>query len=688
MMKLSDLKGVGPKTVKQLAELGIYDISDILFHLPLRYQDRTRIVPIHSLRPGDQAVIEGKITRAQVKFAGKRQLQLTLADRNGEIQLKFFHFNKAQQHNLRIGTRLRCFGEVKYWQRQLMMIHPEYRRLGEQTILHVEENLTPIYPTTDGLQQNTWRALTQQALAYLQTDGVLEELVPREIRQQFDLADIKTALLYVHRPPADTQQALLEQGMHSMQQALAFEELLAHQLGLRQLRVKLQQHSAYPLRVNTMLCDQFIKTLAFSLTAAQAGVVSDIQDDLTLNKPMMRLLQGDVGSGKTVVAAIAALQAIANQHQAAIMAPTELLAEQHYRQFKQWFVPLGIKVAWLSGKLKIAERRNMLAQLHTGEAQLIVGTHALFQPQVVFHDLALVIVDEQHRFGVAQRSALREKGEQLQLFPHQLIMTATPIPRTLAMTVYADLDTSVIDELPPGRTPIKTAAINNTRRIEVIDKVKQLCQQGGQVYWVCPLIEVSELLDCEAAEKTAQALQQSLPKLRVALLHGRLKSEEKQQIMQQFQAGNIDLLVATTVIEVGIDVPNATLMVIENPERMGLAQLHQLRGRVGRGAKESHCILLYRSPLSANARKRLSVMRESMDGFYIAQQDLELRGPGEVMGTKQTGLQRLRIANIMRDRHLLPKVQQAANMILQQHIDIIPQLKRRWIGTKEQFAKV
>ena len=417
-------------------------------------------------------------------------------------------------------------------------------------------------------------------------------------------------------------------------------------------------------------------------------MVDDIKNDLTQAKPMMRLLQGDVGSGKTVVAAIAALQAISNQYQAAIMVPTELLAEQHYRQFAQWFLPLGINVVCLAGKLKVAERRIVLQQLASGEVQFIVGTHALFQQQVVFADLALVIVDEQHRFGVAQRSALRQKGEQQQLFPHQLIMTATPIPRTLAMTIYADLDISVIDELPPGRTPIKTAVINNHRRLAVIDKVKQLCDNGGQVYWVCPLIEESELLTAEAAEKTAQALQQALPGLTIALLHGRLKTTEKQNIMQRFQADEINLLVATTVIEVGIDVPNATLMVIENPERMGLAQLHQLRGRVGRGAKESHCILLYRSPLSENARRRLTVMRESLDGFYIAQQDLELRGSGEVMGTRQTGLQHLRIANIMRDRHLLPKVQQAANAILLHYPQIVSALQERWIGEKQQYAKV
>ncbi len=687
-MKLTNIKGVGPKTATLLESLGIYSVVDILFHLPFRYQDRTRIVPMQTLRPGDQAVIQGEITAAKIKFTGKRQLQLTLTDNSGSIQLKFFHFNSTQQKNLTVGSHLRCFGEVKLWQRHLLMIHPEYKHIDQQKVIAVEESLTPLYSTTEGLQQKTWRALSQQALNYLQKSTELQEILPPQILKTYDLLNIKTALSYVHRPPPDASQTLLESGLHPMQQRLAFEELLTHQLSLRQLRQKLRQHRAYAMSTAPPLVTKFLDNLGFSLTSAQKKAIVDIQSDLKKNTPMLRLLQGDVGAGKTVVAALAALQVIANQCQVAMMAPTELLAEQHYQQFLQWFTPLDIKVVLLSGSLRAPERRENLDKINSGQAQLVIGTHALLQKQVAFYNLAFVIIDEQHRFGVLQRSTLREKGKQAEFFPHQLIMTATPIPRTLAMTVYADLDTSIIDQLPPGRTPIKTAIINNNRRTEVIDKVKQLCVRGGQVYWVCPLISESETLQCEAATDTMMTLESLLPELKIGLVHGRLKAEEKQVIMEQFKQHNIDVLVATTVIEVGINVPNATLMVIENPERMGLAQLHQLRGRVGRGAKESHCILLYQNPLSENARKRLNVMRESVDGFYIAQQDLELRGAGEVLGTKQAGIQQLRIADIMRDRHLLPQVQKAANEILNTHPEIIPGLKQRWLGIKEVLAKV
>ena len=687
-MELTSLKGVGLRTAKKLENLGIHNVADILFHLPYRYEDRTRVVPIGTLHANARVVIEGKIIAVQVKFAGRRQLQLTLRDASGEIQLKFFHFNVAQKKNLTSGIRLRCFGEVKLWRRQLIMIHPEYQLISDHTQLIVEENLTPIYPTTDGLSQHTWRNLTEQALRCLQTENILDELLPLQICQRYALPELKTALAYVHRPPADVSQQMLEQNSHPMQQRLAFEELLAHQVSLRQLRAKIQQHQAYPLPANETLGKRFLASLSFSLTTAQQKVLDEIETDLTKMKPMLRLLQGDVGAGKTVVAALAALRAIANNCQVVLMAPTELLAEQHYKKFQQWFMSLGIKVTWLSGQLKTVQRRNALASIASGEAQLVVGTHALLQKKVVFHKVVFLIIDEQHRFGVLQRSTLREKSIQQGIYPHQLIMTATPIPRTLAMTVYANLDISVIDELPPGRTPIKTAVVNNQRRVEVINKVRQLCQQGGQVYWVCALIEESEILQCAAAEEIAQALELALRDLTIGLLHGRLKPEKKHAIMQEFNAGKIDVLVATTVIEVGIDVPNASLMVIDNPERMGLAQLHQLRGRVGRGTRQSHCILLYQEPLSVNARQRLMALRESNDGFYIAQQDLKLRGPGEVLGTKQTGVQRLRIADIIRDRYLLSNVQQAAREILQHYPEIVALLKQRWIGDREQLAKV
>jgi ATP-dependent DNA helicase RecG len=688
-MDLSELKGVGPKTTTKLNSLGIYSVEDVLFHLPFRYQDRTRIIPIADLRPGDQAVIDGKILSSHVKFARTRQLEVLVEDASGCIKLKFFHFTQAQQKNLAIGKKIRCYGEVKLFQRQLIMAHPEYRFTYEQ-VVDVEENLTPVYPSTEGLQQANWRSLSEQALRLIKLDTAFAELLPSPVLADYQLTNIKQALAFVHRPPPDVNQDLLEQGLHPMQQRLAFEELLAHQVSLRQLRVETQQHQSYacPMAGVNKVKQQFITNLGFSLTGAQQSAEQEIADDLQKPVPMMRLVQGDVGSGKTVVAAMAALQVIASAYQVVIMAPTELLAEQHYQQFKTWFEPLGIKVAWLSGKLKTAERREMLAAISSGEASMVVGTHALFQKSVAFNQLALIVIDEQHRFGVAQRQALRMKGAAADHYPHQLIMTATPIPRTLAMTVYADLDTSIINELPPGRTPVNTIVVNKQRRDEVIEKVQQLCERGGQVYWVCPLIEESDVLECEAAEKITEQLQKKLKNLNVSLVHGKMKPEQKQQLMQDFKAKKIDILVATTVIEVGINVPNATLMVIENSERMGLAQLHQLRGRVGRGAKESHCVLLYQDPLSENARKRLTVMRESTDGFYIAEQDLSLRGPGEMLGTRQTGLQRLRIANVIRDRQLLPKVQRLAKQIIKNHPECIDALKRRWIGENEVYSKV
>lgn len=689
-MKLSALKGVGPKTAEKLHSVGVYTVEDVLFHLPFRYQDRTRVLSIADLRPGDQAVVEGTIVSSQITFGRKRQLQVTLDDGSGAIVLKFFHFSNAQKNNLQVDNKLRCYGEVKLFNRQLMMVHPEYH-LPKEKVSLVAETLTPVYPSTEGLQQSSWRALSKQALQVLQANESVTELLPEKLRQKYQLDDLQQAINFVHWPPPDADQALLEQGMHPMQQRLAFEELLAQQISLRQLRAKIKQHKAImcPADVSQQSYRQrFLDQLPFKLTQAQLTAEQAVAIDLAQSTPMMRLLQGDVGSGKTVVAALAALQVINHGHQAAIMAPTELLAEQHFTQFKTWFEPLGLKVAWLAGKLKAAERRDMLQQIESGTATLIVGTHALFQKTVQFNNLALVVIDEQHRFGVAQRQALRAKGIENDVFPHQFIMTATPIPRTLAMTVYADLDTSVIDELPPGRTPIKTVVVNNQRRREIIAGVKTLCEKDGQVYWVCPLIEESELLDCEAAEITAQMLQKKLPDLKVGLVHGRMKAEKKQAIMHAFKEKEIDVLVATTVIEVGINVPNATLMVIENPERMGLAQLHQLRGRVGRGSKESHCVMLYQEPLSEYARKRLTVMRESTDGFFIAEQDLKFRGAGEVMGTKQTGIQRLRIANIIRDRKLLPKVQAAAKDILKNNPENAEAIKQRWIGSKEEFSKV
>lgn len=687
-MLLTQLKRIGPKTLSYLHKLGIFSLEDILFHLPNRYQDRTRITPIGNLRVGDQAVVEGEVVSAQVVFRGRRQLQVIIKDPSGALTLRFFYFNAAQQKNLPAGTRVRCFGEVRQTKRELNMIHPEYRRVDAAQITTVEETLTPIYPTTDGLSQHTWQSLNKQALLYLKQHAATFEILPELVQQQFQLPNLVEALQFIHRPPPDAPLEVLQEGRHPFQQRLAFEELLAQQISLRQLRLRMHKQQSYPLKIDAAVQQKFLAQLTFPLTNAQQKVIAEIQRDLQQAHPMLRLVQGDVGSGKTAVAALAAIQAIANGYQVAIMAPTELLAEQHFHTFSEWFTQLGIKVVWLVGKLKAAAKREALAAITDGTAQVIIGTHALFQKEVEFQKLGLVIIDEQHRFGVAQRLALQQKGIATGIHPHQLILTATPIPRTLAMTFYADLDVSVIDELPPGRTPITTIVVDNKRREEIIERVKNVCLNGGQCYWVCPLIEESEELECEAATVTAESLQLLLPKLKIGLVHGRLKSAEKEQVMQLFKNGDIDVLVATTVIEVGINVPNASLMIIENPERMGLAQLHQLRGRVGRGSAQSHCVLLYQTPLSQLARKRLAVMRESTDGFYIAQQDLELRGAGEMLGTQQTGIQQLRIADLYRDQHLLPKVQAAANIILQDYLDAAEKLIQRWIGRNKDYGRV
>lgn len=682
------LKGVGPRQAERLAKCGIHSIQDLLFHLPTRYQDRTRVLPIGSVRPGDQAVIEGVIELTQVLQSRRANLLCRIADGTGAITLRFFHFTAAQKANLSQGTRIRCYGEIRAGRNGLEIIHPEYRGINPDTITEVAETLTPIYPATEGLSQTSLRLLTAQALSLLQQQPILPDLLPPYLLERFKLLPIKDALLYVHRPPPDADQALLREGMHPTQQRLAFEELLVHHLSLRRLRNQVRHHLAPELPAHHTLTQQFHAQLPFSLTAAQQRVITEISQDISNSLPMLRLVQGDVGSGKTIVAALAALQALENHYQVALMAPTEILAEQHYRNFVKWLEPLNIQVAFLSGKLTQKIRRQMLEPISTGTAQIIIGTHALFQESVSFKKLGLIIIDEQHRFGVHQRLSLHQKGIQENIYPHQLIMTATPIPRTLAMTAYADLDISIIDELPPGRTPIKTIAVANLRRDEVIQRIRTVCQQQRQVYWVCTLIEESEMLQCQAAEVAAAQLTAALPELRVGLIHGRLKPAVKEQIMHDFKTAQIDLLVATTVIEVGVDVPNASLMIIENPERLGLAQLHQLRGRVGRGTAESHCVLLYQHPLSQQAKTRLAVLRDSNDGFEIARKDLELRGPGEVLGTRQTGLLRLRIADLLRDQQLLNQIQQVAEIILQQEPAIVEPLIRRWLGAGEQYGRV
>ncbi len=685
----SNLRGVGPQLTSHLQKLGIHTVQDLLFHLPLRYQDKTRIVALGNLRPGDHVVVQGEIKEAQLRYGRRQSLICSIEDGTGTLTLRFFHFNKAQSDALaRNGAHLRCFGEVRWGAIGYEIVHPEYRFVDPEEPLTVEENLTPVYPTTEGLHQASFRKLTDQALTLLQQHKGLDEYLPPTLLQYFKLSDLTTAIVYVHRPPPDASRTKLASGLHPAQQRLAFEELLAHQLSLRQLRSNFQQHKAAQLNGPQTLTSQFLQQLPFKLTGAQQRVVQEVWADLRKEQPMLRLVQGDVGAGKTVVAALAVLQAIASGYQAALMVPTELLAEQHYKNFMAWLEPLNLRVTFLASRLKAKERKCAIDAIASGAAQLAIGTHALFQKEVSFARLGLIVIDEQHRFGVHQRLELWEKGRQQDVFPHQLIMTATPIPRTLSMTAYADLDCSIIDELPPGRKPITTSLISNLRREEVVQRIYAACQQGRQAYWVCTLIEESEVLQCQAAEATAVMLTQSLPGLRLGLIHGRLKTAEKEQLMVAFRAGEIDLLVATTVIEVGVDVPNATLMIIENPERLGLAQLHQLRGRIGRGGEASYCVLLFQYPLSQLAKQRLQVVKDSQDGFVIAQQDLELRGPGEILGTRQTGLLQLRIADLLRDKALLPDVQQACEVLLQHYPEQVKLLIARWIAAGGKYGSV
>ncbi len=683
---VTELRGVGPQLAGRLAALGIRCVQDLLFHLPLRYLDRTRITPIGALQPGQDAVIEAEVRLADIVFGRRRSLVVRVQDGSGATTLRFFHFSAAQQQQLTAGTLLRIFGEARRGAAGLEFYHPEYRILEGEAPAPVAETLTPVYPSSEGLQQASWRKLCGQALLQLTPDNLIDHLarLPPALRPGGAI-QLDAALRYLHLPPPDAPQAKLIDGIHPYQRRLAFEELLAQQLSMQKLREQVQQHGAPALTGPNGLIRRFLDQLPFTLTGAQQRVAAEVAADLKQPKPMLRLVQGDVGSGKTVVAALAALRAVSSGYQVALMAPTELLAEQHRHNFSQWLAPLGIQVGWLSGKVKGKARTVQLAAIADGSAQVVVGTHALFQDDVEFARLGLAIIDEQHRFGVHQRLALQQKGG----MPHQLIMTATPIPRTLAMSAYADLDTSIIDELPPGRQPVQTLVVGSERRIEIVERIRTSCAQGRQAYWVCTLIEENEQLEAQAAEATWQDLTAALPGVKVGLLHGRMKPADKAATMAAFKAGELQLLVATTVIEVGVDVPNASLMVIENPERLGLAQLHQLRGRVGRGSTESFCVLLYQTPLSRNGRARLQVLRDSNDGFVIAEKDLELRGPGEVLGTRQTGLLTLRIADLQRDADLLPAVREAATLFQSaSQRRTRDALIARWLPDRERFARV
>ncbi|EXB35728.1 MULTISPECIES: ATP-dependent DNA helicase RecG [Acinetobacter] len=681
MATVHQLQGVGTASAALLEKLNIFTTDDLLFHLPRDYEDRSTIIPMNQLVVGRSYLLEGTVSSIDFPPGKRKSMAVLLEDDFGKVTLRFYHIYKALIDKMRSGNRLRVFGEVRVGARGLELYHPEIQQINAQTALP-KTRLTAIYPSTEGLTQAKLREYVRQALE--QHSENLPELLPEKFTNGYAL---KEALEYIHEPPIDANMQQLMQGSHPAQQRLIFEELVAHQISLLTRRAYIREIEAPAFEPSTILAKKLLANLPFNMTGAQRRVSKEIMIDLKQHQPMLRLVQGDVGAGKTLVAAVAACHALEAGWQVALMAPTEILAEQHYLNFKRWFEPLGIQVAWLSGKQKGKARTQAEAIIRGGLAQLVVGTHALFQENVEFARLGLVIIDEQHRFGVDQRLALRNKGAE-QMTPHQLVMTATPIPRTLAMSAYGDLDTSVIDELPPGRTPIQTVTIPLDRREEVLQRIATNCQEGKQAYWVCTLVEQSETLDAQAAEATYAEIKERFPSLNIGLVHGKMKADEKQSVMQQFKNNELQLLIATTVIEVGVDVPNASIMVIENAERLGLSQLHQLRGRVGRGAKASFCALLYKTPLSQNGQERLSILRESNDGFVIAEKDLELRGPGELLGTKQTGDMGFRVAKLERDDHLLTQAHYVAEQVLKDYPVNAEALLKRWLPEAPRYAYV
>ncbi len=687
MCALQDLPGITSRAIENLAKLNITTIFDLLFHLPLRYNDRTVITNIADTTCNKELQVIGRVYKAKVVFGRRRMMTATLIDDTGEMTLRFFHFSNTQLKGLADGKRVLCFGEPRRSGNRIEMIHPQYRVLQEHETVTLSDRLEPVYPSTKGLQQKRIQSLVDTALVWaVKQKTVFEDVLKDMPGMSSNNTAILDLLYEVHKPKADADKQLLFNRQHPAQKRLVLDELLAHHLSIMKIRMRSNQRKSYQLHSNGSLVKPFIENLSFKLTQAQIKVLKEVEKDMGTEHPMMRLVQGDVGSGKTVVALVACLFAVENQYQAAVMAPTELLAEQHYRYFSHQLLPLGIQVAWLASGMSAKKKREMLELIASGTASVVVGTHALFQEGVEFKNLALSITDEQHRFGVQQRLQLTRKGSEESIYPHQLTMTATPIPRTLAMSMYAHLDYSVIDELPPGRKPITTVAIPDSRRDHIIERIREVCQQGAQAYWVCSLIEESDALQSQAATDTHAYLQSQLPGLRVGLLHGRLKSAEKDSVMQEFINQKIHVLVATTVIEVGVDVPNASLMIIENAERFGLAQLHQLRGRVGRGDKQSNCVLLYKAPLRDVAKKRLEALREISDGFELARVDLDIRGPGEVLGTKQSGDMHMRIANLNKDMDLLPDVQKAANWLLENHPQRVETVLRRWLGNAVEYA--
>lgn len=683
-LEITVLKGVGARLSETLQKLGIKTVQDLLFHLPIRYLDRTRITAIRDLRTNTSVVIQGRVLSSQVNFGRRRSLAVTLEDATGSTCLRFYHFNAAQKNNFEEGRQVRCYGDPRLGVKGIEFYHPEYEFIDSASQAPVEQSLTPVYGLTEGLSQSRLRKLTEQAVEILDSHSP-DELLSESVNAHFGVKSLSDALRFLHFPPPDAPVEEILNDQHPSQQRLAFEELIAHFMVRQQLRLQMHTNRSAPIQPHKAQADKLLASLPFSLTSAQTRVIEEIRGDLAKGLPMLRMLQGDVGSGKTLVAALATVDVASAGYQVAIVAPTEILAEQHFHNFSGWLDPLGIQVTWLVGKLKASERKTALAELASGAAQVVIGTHALFQEDVLFKNLGLSIIDEQHRFGVDQRLSLRKRTSD-GLVPHQLVMTATPIPRTLAMTAYSELDYSVIDELPPGRTPIQTALVKQVRRPILIDRVKHACAEGAQVYWVCPLVEESETLSVANAEETYADLQSQLGSVSIGLIHGRLKSQHKEEIMAAFKAGEIQLLVATTVIEVGVDVPNASLMIIENPERLGLAQLHQLRGRVGRGSVASHCVLLFGEKLSQQGKERLQVMRETNDGFVIAERDLQLRGPGELLGTRQAGDMTYRIADVQNHAHLLPLVHETGRQLMASQSPVTEKLIERWIGDKKHYA--
>ena len=682
---IQNIRGVGPKIAESLSNLGIYQIEDAVFHLPYRYEDRTNLTPIGEAPFEIPLLIEGEIVKSTVVFRGRRMLITEIYDGTGRLTMRMFHFALAQHKNLKEGYKIRCFGTIRHGPKGKEMIHPQYQVFSKGDEIEIEDHLTPIYPSTSNLQQGRIRKMIQESILYCQKNSLLKENWETEDESSFK--DLLSALTFIHNPPTETSLELLSLGQHPAQRKLIKEELVAHILCSGMLKRETESRKAPLMKSPSSQEGKFMDSLGFNLTSAQERVWKEIKSDFNKESPMRRLLQGDVGSGKTVVAALAALQASQNGLQTALMCPTEILAEQHYVNISNWFSKLGIKVDLLLGATKAKERERILEDLEQGTTKIMIGTHTLFQKSVIFRAIGLTIIDEQHRFGVHQRFSLLEKGGSKERSPHQLIMTATPIPRTLSMTVYGALDTSVIDELPPGRRPVETTSRPNSMREKVINRIEKVCLEGQRAFWVCTLIEDSDELEAQAAEELYKEISHQIPKIKVGLVHGRLKKEEKDKIINKFRKGEIQLLVCTTVIEVGVDVPEATLMIIENPERLGLAQLHQLRGRVGRKADtDSHCLLLYKEPLSPLAQERIKTMEETNDGFVIAEKDLELRGGGDIHGLRQSGLMNLKIANPIRDSDLLESAQQEAFAIAKNNEVQARDLIYRWIGTRKDYS--